>query len=74
MVEPLNSREYWNAAALNREDEQRVTIRYRKDVDTSFRMQFRGIVYAITSIINPNARNVKLEMLIKSVVPDGKGG
>ena len=74
MVEPLNSREYWNAAAVNREDEQRVTIRYRKDVDTAYRLQFRGVMYAITSLVNPNALNVKLEMLVKSVVPDGKGG
>jgi SPP1 family predicted phage head-tail adaptor len=73
MVEPLNSREYWNAAALNREDEQRITIRYRKDVDTSYRVRFRGVVYGITSIINPNARNVKLELLVRSVVPDQKG-
>ena len=74
MVEPLNSREYWNAAALNREDEQRVTIRYCKDIDTTYRAQFRGMVYAITSIVNPNALNVKLEILVKSVVADGKGG
>ncbi len=72
MVEPLNSREYWNAAAVNREDEQRVTIRFRRDMDAGYRIVFRGVVYAITSLINPNARNVKLEMLVKSVVPDGK--
>ena len=72
MVEPLNSREFWNAAALNREDEQRVTIRYRKDADTTYRIRFRGVVYNITSIINPNAMNVKLEMLVRSVVADGK--
>ena len=74
MVEPLNSREYWDAAAVNREDEQRVTIRYRRDIDTTFRVQCNGAVYAITSLVNPNARSVKLEMLVKSVVPDGKGG
>lgn len=72
MVEPLNHREYWNAAALNREDEQRVTIRFRRDVDAAMRVRFREQVFSITSIVNPNARNVKLEMLVKSVVPDGK--
>ena len=72
MVEPLNSREYWQAAALNREDEQRVTIRYRKDVDNAMRIQFREAVFTIISIVNPNAHNVKLEMLVKSVLPDGK--
>lgn len=72
MVEPLNSREYWQAAALSREDEQRVTIRYRRDVDTYMRIRFRDVVYAITSIVNPNALNVKLELLVKSILPDGK--
>ena len=72
MVEPLNSREYWDAAALNREDEQRVTIRYHKDIDTTYRIKFHGVVYSVTGIVNPNALNVKLEMLIKSIVKDGK--
>ena len=72
MVEPLNSREYWQAAALNREDEQRVTIRYREDVDDAMRICFRDNVFSIISIVNPNARNIKLELLVKSIVPDGK--
>ena len=72
MVEPLNSREYWQAAAVNREDEQRVTIRYRLGVDSDMRIQFRGEVFSIISIVNPNARNIKLEMLAKSIVPDRK--
>lgn len=72
MVEPLASREYWQAAALSREDEQRITIRYRKGVDSAMRIRFRDDVFAIHSIINPNARNIKLELLVKSIVPDGK--
>ncbi|MDL2319230.1 phage head closure protein, partial [Eubacteriales bacterium OttesenSCG-928-A19] len=72
MVEPLNSREYWQAAALGREDEQRVTVRYRRDVDAAMRLRHAGRVFDITSIVNPNARNVKLELLVKSIVPDGK--
>lgn len=72
MVEPLSSREYWQAVAANREDEQRVTIRYRKGVEEQMRILFRDVAYNITSIINPNAMNIKLEMLMKSVVPDGK--
>lgn len=74
MVEPLNSREYWQAAAVNREDEQRVTIRYRRDVDATMRVRHAGRDFDIASIINPNARNIKLELLVKSVLPDGKSG
>lgn len=72
MVEPLNSREYWQAAAISREDEQRITIRYRKGVDTGMRIAFRDVTYHITSIVNPNAWNIKLEILVKSILPDGK--
>ena len=72
MVEPLNSREFWQAAALSREDEQRVTIRYRRDVDAAMRIAFRDVTYSIVSVVDPNARNIKLEMLVKSILPDGK--
>ena len=72
MVEPLAAREFWEAAALSRENEQRITIRYRKDVDASMRIRFRDIVFDITGIVNPNAMNVKLEMLVKSILPDEK--
>ena len=72
MVEPLASREYWQAAAVNREDEQRITLRFRRDVDNAMRVQHKDTVFQITSSINPNERNVKLELLVKSLIPDGK--
>ena len=71
-VEPIADKEYWEAAALNREEEQRITIRYRRGVDSAMRVRIGGQVFGLTSIINPNARNIKLEMLVKSIVPDGK--
>ena len=72
MVEPLAGREFWQAAAVNRQDEQRITIRYRKDVDAAMRIRFREKTFDITSIVNPNAMNAKLEMLVKSIALDGK--
>ena len=58
MVEPLNSREFWQAAALSREDEQRVTIRYRRDIDETMRIAFRDVTDSIVSIVDPNARKI----------------
>lgn len=67
MVENFEGREFWEAAAQNREDELRVTIRFRRDIESSMRLRFAGLDYDITSITNPNMRNIKLEMLAKSV-------
>lgn len=65
-VEPIAGREYWQAAAVNRENEVRFTVRFRRDVDERMRVQFNSAQYRITSIVNPNARNVKLEILAVS--------
>lgn len=69
---PLAGREFFQAAAVNRETEIRFTIRYRRDVDASMRLRFGGADYNITAITDPQMRHVKLEFLAKSVVPDGK--
>lgn len=65
-AEPLSSREYWEAVAVNRENETRFTIRYRSGVDASMRIQYAGQVFDITSVIDPDTRHVKLEMLATS--------
>lgn len=65
-VEPLTHREYWEAAAVNRECEVRITIRHRSGVDADMRIEFGGQQYAITSIIDPYMRHVSLELLATS--------
>jgi SPP1 family predicted phage head-tail adaptor len=69
---PLSGREYFQAAAVNRETEIRFTIRFRKDVDSAMRLRYGGGDYNITAITDPQMRHVMLELLVKSVVPDGK--
>jgi len=71
-VAPLSGREFFQAAAVNRETEIRFTIRYRKDVDSSMRLRFGGVDYNITAITDPQMRHAMLELLAKNVVPDGK--
>ena len=71
-VEPLRGREYYQAAAVNRENEVRFTIRYRKDVSEAMRIRFNDMEYGITAMADPFMRHIKLEILAKSVVPNGK--
>ena len=71
-VEPLSGREFWEAAAVNRETELRFTIRYRRDVLPEMRIRLEGTVYDITSIVDANNRHVMLEIMARSVTPDGK--
>ena len=71
-AEPLSGREFWEAAAINRENEVRFTIRYRKDVSAEMRIRLDSTVYDITSILDKNNRHEALEILAMTVTPDGK--
>ena len=71
-AEPLSGREFWEAAAINRENEVRFTIRYRKDVSAEMRIRLDSTVYDITSIHDKNNRHEALEILARTVTPDGK--
>ena len=71
-AEPLRGREYYQAAAVNRESEVRFTIRYRKDVNEAMRLRFQGMEYIITAVTDPFMRHIKLEIPAKSVVSNGK--
>ena len=71
-AEPLSGREFWEAAAINRENEVRFTIRYRKDVSAEMRIRLDSTVYDITSILDKNNWHEALEILARTVTPDGK--
>ena len=71
-VEPLSGREFWEAAAINRENEVRFTIRYRKGISAEMRIRLDATVYDVTSILDKNNRHEALEILARTVTPDGK--
>lgn len=71
-VQPLSGREFWEAAAINRENEVRFMIRYRKGISAEMRIRLDGTVYDITSILDGNNRHEALEILARTVTPDGK--
>ena len=70
-AEPLSGREFWQAAAVNRENEVRFTIRYRNDVLPTMRILLEGKLYDITSVQDVDGRHSKLEILARSVT-DGQ--
>ena len=70
-VTNLHGREYFEAAAVQRENTVKFTIRYLKDIDTSMRILFQGKQYNITSIDNIKYKNVYME--IKALEVDKSG-
>ena len=70
-AEPLSGREFWQAAAVNRENEVRFTIRYRNDVNPAMRILLEGKLYDITSVLDTDNRHSTLEILARSVT-DGQ--
>lgn len=70
-VEPLSGREFWQAAAVNRENEVRFTLRYRNGVNPAMRILFEGKLYDITTVLDVDNRHSKLEILARSVT-DGQ--
>lgn len=64
-AEPISGREYFQAAAVNRESSVRFTIRYRRGVTPEMMIRWRGADYSIESVINPGGRNTALEILAR---------
>lgn len=65
-AETVSAREYFAAAADNREDTIRFTIRYRADVTADMTIRYNGKVHHIESVTDPNGRHVKLEIVARS--------
>ena len=70
-AEPLSGREFWHAAAVNRENEVRFTIRYRNDVLPIMRILLENKHYDITTVLDVDNRHSTLEILARSVT-DGQ--
>lgn len=66
-VENLYGREYWEAAAIQKENTVKFTIRYRTDVDQTMRIVFGGKIYNIVSVDNIKYRNKLIEIKAKEL-------
>lgn len=58
----LHGREYFEAAAVQKENTVKFTTRYFKDPDTSMRILFQGRQYNIISIDNIKYKNKYIEI------------
>ena len=61
-VSNLHGREYFEAAAIQRENTVKFTIRYLKGLDASMQILFQGKPYNITSIDNIKYKNELMEI------------
>ena len=70
-VSNLHGREYFQAAAVQKENTVKFVIRYIPGIDTSMKILFKGNHYDITSIDNIRYENKFIE--IKAVEVDSLG-
>lgn len=64
-IEPLSGREYFSAQQVTSETTGRIRMRYRAGVLATMRVLFGGQTYRILSVINPEERNIELELMTK---------
>ena len=65
---PLKVKEYVGLGQTQSELTHRVRIRFRDDVTTKMRLEFKERTMSIVQIINPDERNIMLEMLCKKEI------
>ena len=70
-VSNLHGREYFEAAAVQRENTVKFTIRYLPDVNPSMKILFQGRQYNITSIDNIKYQNRYMEIKAQEVDKSG---
>lgn len=70
-VSNLHGREYFEAAAVQKENTVKFIIRYTKDLDTSMKIAFKGKSYNIIQIDNIKYENRFIE--IKAMEVDSVG-
>lgn len=70
-VQPLRGREFFQAQANQNESTVKITMRYRKGINSDFQIRFNndGVIvdYEITNIIDKDMRHEWLEIMCKAV-------
>ena len=62
-IEPIRGREYFAAQQVSANTTHRVTIRYRAGVSVQNRILFGSRVFRIESVINPQERSERIELM-----------
>ena len=61
-IEPLHGEEYYEAQRVKNEEIVKITIRYRETVTEGCKVLYRGHVYEIQSIVDPNMSHECMEL------------
>jgi SPP1 family predicted phage head-tail adaptor len=67
-VKPIKGQEYWASQQVNAEVTHRVTVRYMDGLDSLMRIKFGDRYFSIEPPINPDERDIELQMLCKESV------
>lgn len=67
-VSPISSNEMWKAHREITEVDTKFKIRYRKDIQPTYRILWKNKLYKIYSVIDVNAAGRELEVLAKEQV------
>ncbi|MBY6800121.1 head-tail adaptor protein [Clostridium botulinum] len=70
-VRGLRGREFYNAAAVQAQDEKVFNCRYFKGIDTSMQIKYNDKLYNIASINDLNEKHVEYEIHAKEVKQSG---
>lgn len=62
-IEPTTGREYYEAQKIQPELTYKITIRYLKGITPGMTIKYKDRVFQITSIINPQERNERFEVM-----------
>ena len=69
--EPWKGRELYVAQQIRPEVEERIRIRYRVGIDAAQRVRYRGVIYGILYIINPEEKNEELVLMCSKGLNEG---
>jgi SPP1 family predicted phage head-tail adaptor len=64
-IKTMQGREYFAAAATQNENTVRFITRYNQDIDPSMRVQYKGRLFYIISVINDDEANKTLTIITK---------
>lgn len=67
-LHPLSAKESWTAEQTKADASHVVTIRYQSGITSSMRVLFGSRTFTINGIINPEERNISLELLCQEEV------
>lgn len=67
-IEPIKGDEFFQARKETAEIDTKITLRYRRDIRSSWEIMYGIKRYTIQAIINPKNANIKLELMCKEVV------